>query len=130
MFLNLQPTYMQHARDAAEMNAAMDNWVNLRAPGVREQLPDAVMPFQSMHQRGALYDPLVPGSAPVHNDAGRVGFETDTRGQCFQQEMRYILNSTPVAEHWSVRDFGTFTVAPTGFSRLRDITPYGTSKFI
>lgn len=115
---------------AAQLQPGLDNWVNLKAPGIREQLPDAVMPFQSLEQRGALYDPLRPGSAPIAFGDYRPGFLSDQRSLNFQEEMRYILNETPVLEHWSNRDVGQFTVPYTGFSRLRDIKPCGTAHFI
>lgn len=104
--------------------------VDLKPPGVRDQLPGAVMPYQSFLQRGSAVDTTRPGAAPLILTDTRPPFLSSAPYLQQAEEQYHVLQETPIAEHVAFARWGQWSVPYTGFSRLRDITPYGTSHFV
>jgi hypothetical protein len=128
--LQLQPTTMVAPRRAGRVIPELEDQVDLKAPGVRDQLHGASMPFQSLTQRGSLYDPNPPVAAPLQWGDLRPGFLSAPENIKFHEELHRLTRDNNVVDHWTTVDVGTFSVPYTGFSRLRDITPHGSHKFI
>lgn len=127
--LYLAPPTQMHL--ATGLNAALNNYVDLRPPGVREQMANPSMPYFGPYKSN-LYDHngVSPfNNAPIPNFQDPMMSGTTPSWLMSDWHRRYasawyeVLQQTPTLESWQFRDYGQFSVPYTGFSALREIVP-------
>ncbi len=114
---------------------ANDYW-DIRAPGVRDQIPNPSMPYfgptpSSTWLRTNGNPNNVP--APPNFDGPMGGVPSWLQSPWAQRLGSLwfeILQNTPVDEHFIFQDYGQFSVPSPGFSALGDFTMTSTRPFL
>lgn len=115
-------------RVGVDFNGWSNDNIDVRPPGVREQMPDPSRP-QFLPTRSNLFqrNDTSVNNAPILNYQEKLpALVASPWAQRYGSEMHDVLRETPVKEHWLFRDFGQFNVPYTGFTALKDIRPAST----
>ncbi len=118
---------------ATGMTPYANDRADLRAPGIRDQIPDPSMVYLGPY-RSNLYDNMRNTSAnnnPIPNWNENIpSFMQSAQNQRLGAEIWQILQETPQINgiRWSER--GQFSVPYTGFSAFRDLKARSTMPFI
>jgi len=113
------------------INAMTNDPVDLRAPGIRDQINAPTFPFFGP-TRTSLFDRNTSiNNAPVPQwDQGLPSFLETEQNQRWNAKMYRVCQDTPTIEHWAFRDYGQFNVPYTGFSAFSDLRPVSTMAWL
>lgn len=127
--LNLAPPVKNHLSPG--LNAALNNYVDLRPPGVREQVANPSMPYFGpykshlyQHNAGTAVNntPITNFQDPMMNGPTPSWLMSDWHRR-YANAWYEVLQQTPTLESWEFRDYGQFSVPYTGFSPLSELVP-------
>ena len=122
---------------APGLNGALANYVDIKAPGIREEVPHpsflSIWPTRSsLYQHATGTDTL--NNAPIPNWGNAVWADGADCPSWLQSKWHRqygtawyeVTQQTPVIDDFIFRDYGQFNVPNTGFSALKDIVPRST----
>lgn len=121
---------------APGLTAATNDYWDIRAPGVRDQVPNPSMPYfgptaSSTWLRTNGNNSNVPVPPNLYGEVGGVpSWLQSPWGQRLGSVWWEILNNTGNDEHFIFRDLGQFAVPSPGFSALADLTMTSTRPFL
>lgn len=128
-YLDMPATNSQWIRTAAGITPYANDRMDIRAPGIRDQIPRPPVPY--FEPRDSLFDRQgrTFNKAPVtHFDADLPSFLKSAENQEWHAAMYQRLRETKDAFHFSHQERGQFPVPYTGFSAFRDLHPVSTHE--
>ena len=109
-----------------------NDYYDIRAPGIREQMPNPSMPYFGPTPSSAwLNTTYKTGNVPhPPNFDNMPGWMTSAWGQRMGAFWFEELQNTANDQHWMFRDLGQFSVPSPGVSALADLIPTSTRPFL
>lgn len=130
-FTAVPDTYMAPMRGNDVIPFLTDR-VDLKAPGVRDQLNDVNMPQLGPFMPATFYPQRVNNNAPILNMDQRVPdfLFNEPWAQARGAYLWKVCHDTKDLLHPSFQERGSFNVPYTGFSAFADLAPRSTLKWI
>lgn len=129
-YLDLPVPQSQWMRTAAGITPYANDRIDIRAPGIRDQIPRPPVPYFGQ-PRDSLFDTQgrTNNKAPFPNYNDEVpSFLMSRENQEWHAAMYQRLRETKDAFHFSHQERGQFPVPYTGFSAFRDLHPVSTHE--
>jgi hypothetical protein len=115
---------------AAELPYYIETNVDLKAPGVRDLVPNPTFPYLGPFRSHIFDRQQHANNAPMPNYEQMPSFLSGPVNQRRNAEIFTLLQDCIIAYRPEYQERGQWSNPHTGFSALRDIKPVSTMKFI